>query len=226
MRATEQTLAVVCLLIVSVFLTGCQRNQWEAIKVGRSNCLDVDAIFKTAVAAEDRYAYAIDRNKRSGETELIMVNIDDDGIVSAKYCWHWDPRPTLSLTKRDVWIMTMQTMMAPPTLQDYSPTTGPREEALLEYFGRTLYDTSDHFEHVSEVFGATNSMKKIFTQAASEYTVRADKQSLLSKEGFIFDGGIYGQDCAAVLTPIDEHVGLYEVTLKGHSPRKIFSGLW
>ena len=69
-------------------------------------------------------------------------------------------------------------------------------------------------------------MKKIFTQAASEYTVRADKQSLLSKEGFIFDGGIYGQDCAAVLTPIDEHVGLYEVTLKGHSPRKIFSGLW
>ena len=224
MREAERTFTVGCLVIVSVLLTGCHRNQWDAIQLGRSNCLDVDATFKTCVAAEDRYAYAIDRNERSGETELIMVNIDDDGIVSAKYSWHWDPRPTFSLTKRDVWKMTMQTLMAPPTLQEYSLAPGPREEALLEYFGRTLYDTSKYFEHVSEVFGATNSMKKIFTLAASEYSTRPDKQSLLSKDGFIFDGGIYGKDCTMVLVPLDEHAGLYEVTLKGHSSRKLFSG--
>lgn len=223
MRSAKSAIAV-GFLLVQTFLTGCHYSDWESIKVGRSSANDVSAIFKTPVAAEDRYAYAIDRDPSSGRTELIMTNFDDDGIVSGKFYWHWDPRPVFALTRLDSWEIAMQTQVAPLKLQEYSATLGPREEAVLEHFGEILIDTVGHFEHLSEIFGAAGSMRKIFTLASVEYSMRADKQSLLSEDGFVFDGDIYGHKCTMVLMPLDERSGLYEVVLKGHRTKNFFSG--
>ncbi len=66
-------------------LMGCRYEQWQGLKVGRSTAVDVQEAFKTPVEAEDRYAYALAEDKVSKNTELIMVNLNEDGIVTAKY---------------------------------------------------------------------------------------------------------------------------------------------
>ncbi len=118
----------------------------------------------------------------------------------------------------------MQTQVAPSELQEYTATLGPREEAILEYFGRILFDTSHHFQDINEVFGISGSMKQILVFAANEYNARGDKQTLLTEDGFEFDAGIFGNKCTMVLETVDERQGLYTLKLKGHRTRGFFTG--
>ena len=202
-------------------LLGCHYNRgdYNDIQVSKTAAPKVAAIFKTPVGPEDRYAYALDEDKfwgNWGNTVLIMANLDEDGIVTAKYYWHSVPRPLLPFWRMDTWEIALETQIAPAELQQYTATMGPREEAMLEYFGRLLFDTSRHFEHLNEVFGITGSMNQILVRAASEYNMRADKQTLLSEDGFAFDGGIHGNKCTMKLAAVDERQGIYTVVLKGY----------
>ena len=216
-------LSVLCIVSLAS-LAGCRRETWHNIEVGRSTASEVSAIFKTPVGPEDRYAYALDEHKRSGNTVLIMTNLDDDGIVSAKYYWHSLPRPIFPLFRMDSWEIALETQIEPSELQEYSPAIGQREEAMLQYFGRRLFETSNHFGHLNEVFGITGSMNQILVMAASAYSMRGDKQTLLTEDGFVFDGGIHGNKCTMTLGAIDERRGLYTLMLKGYRTRSFFSG--
>jgi len=219
------SLALVCVLAL-FSLMGCSYNYntWHSIKVGRTTAPEVEALFKTPVGPEDLYAYALAEDKLSDNTVLIMTNLDEDGIVTAKYYWHSVPRPIFPLFRMDSWEIALETQIAPSELQQYTATLGPREEAMLEYFGRKLFDTSRHFEHLNEVFGITGSMNQILVLAASQYNMRTDKQTILSKDGFAFDGGIHGNKCTMTLGTIDERQGIYTLVLKGYRTRNFLSG--
>ena len=199
------------------------KRAWQNIAVGRSSYNDVAAVFETGVSEKDRYAYALDEDNKKNNTFLMMVDLDEDGIVGAKYYWE---RVTTSafLAKIESWEIAMDTRIPGAVLQEYTVGVGPREEAILAYFATKLYETADQFEHLNEVFGATGAMKRIFMLAASEYNMRADKQTLLSPEGFVFDGDIYGNKCTMSLVPIDERAGWYFLVLKGERSRNFFSG--
>ncbi len=199
------------------------RKDWQGLVVGRSTRADVAAVFKTTVTEKDRYAYTLHQDKRTDKTFLIMVDLDEDSIVTAKYYWEWVPASAY-LAKVDSWEMMMDTQIPASVLQQYTANLGPREEAVLEYFGRGLYDIAHHFGNLNEVFGATASMTRIYTSAALQYNMRADKQALLSERGFVFDGGIFGGKCTMSLRLIDERAGWYLVVLKGRRKSNFFSG--
>ena len=202
-------------MIVSI-LTGCGAKQWNDLKVGRSTAGDVEEVFKTNVDSRDRYAYVLSKSKLNSNVDLVMVDLDVDGIVMAKYCWRFVPSPILPLGQKDAWQIDMETQLAPTELQKYTATLGPREEAILEYFGRILFDTSRHFQDINEVFGISNSMKQILVFAVDEYNARSDRPSLLGEKGFEFDAGVFGDRSSMVLKTIDERQGLYSLRLKGH----------
>ena len=224
MRTARSSIVAVLVLATTVSLMGCRYEQWQGLKVGRSTAADVQEAFKTPVQAEDRYAYALAKDELSKNTELIMVNLDEDGIVTAKYYWHWVRAPLLFLWRTDTWKIALETQVAPSELQQYSAAPGPREEAILQYFRHILFDTSRHFDQINEVFGVSSSMRRILTLAANEYSSRGDKQTLLSKDGFTFDAGIFGNRCSMVLETVDERQGLYTLSLKGHRTRSFFTG--
>ncbi|NIA06183.1 MAG: hypothetical protein GWP14_00845 [Actinobacteria bacterium] len=199
------------------------KRAWQNIAVGKSSYNDVAAVFETTVSDKDRYAYALDEDNKRENTFLMMVNLDEDGIVAGKYYWE---RVTTSalLAKTENWEIAMDTRIPAAVLQEYTSGVGPREEAILAYFATKLYGIAEKYEHLNEVFGATGAMKRIFTLAASEYNMRADKQALRSPEGFVFDGDIYGDKCTMSLVPIDERAGWYFLVLKGKRSRNFFTG--
>lgn len=204
---------------------GCRYEQWqEDLRVGQSMAVDVQETFKTPVSAEDRYAYAIATDELNENTELMMVNLDEDGVVTAKYYWHWSRVPLLLLGRTDNWKIALETQIAPSELQQYSAAPGPREEAILRYFGHMLFDASRHFDQINEVFNASASMNRILQMAATQYSSRGDKHTLLSEEGFTFDAGIYGTTCSMVLDTVDERQGLYRLSLQGQRTRSFFTG--
>jgi len=223
-RIAKSLIVTVVVLATMTGLMGCRYEQWQGLKVGRSTAADVQEAFKTPVEAKDRYAYALAEDKVGKHTELIMVNLDEDGIVTAKYYWHWTAAPLLFLWRADTWKMVLETQVSPSELQQYSAAPGPREEAILQYFRQILFDTSRHFDEIKEVFGASSSMRRILMLAANEYSSRGDKQTLLSQDGFAFDGGIFGNKCSMVLETVDERQGLYMLELAGHRTRGFFSG--
>ena len=199
------------------------KGAWQELVVGKSTNDDVSAVFEAPVSDKDRYAYALDQDNKKKDTYLVMVDLDEDGIVTTKYYWE-HVSISAFLAKVESWEIALDTRIPGDVLQEYSANVGPREEAVLEYFGRKLYGIADHFEHLNEVFGATGAMKRIFTLAASEYNMRADKQALLSEEGFVFDGDIYGKKCTMSLMPIDERAGWYFIVLSGQRSRNFFAG--
>lgn len=225
-KTARISVAAVLGLVMGMSLMGCQRRyeEWQALKVGRSTAADVQAAFKTPVQAEDRYAYALAEDKVGKDTVLMMVNLDEDGIVNSKYYWHSASKPPLFFVRADTWKMAVETQVAPSELQQYWAGTGPREEAILRYFAEILFDTSRHFDEINEVFGATGSMTRILTLAADKYHSRGDKQTLLSEDGFTFDAGIFGSDCTMVLETADERRGLYRLVLEGYRTRSFFKG--
>ena len=200
------------------------KQGWQGLVVGESTAADVAAVFRTPVSKDDRYAYALRQNKGSENTFLMMVDFDQDGILTAKYYWEWFSTAPSPLVRMDIWEMVIDTEIPGFVLQEYTATLGPREEAVLQYFGQKLYEIAAQFEHLNQVFGATGSMKRILTLAATEYNMRADKQTLLSEHGFVFDGGIFGNNCTISLRPIDEQAGWYFLVLKGSRAKNFFSG--
>ena len=199
------------------------RAEWQGIAAGRSTAADVAALFKTPVGPEDRFAYALDQDKTTGNTFLMMVSLDEDSIVTAKYYWEWITTTAL-LASVDNWEIAIDTQIPAQVLQDYSATLGPREEAILEYLARGLYEISDHYAHLDQVFSATTSMKRIYTLAATQYSTRVDKQALLSEGGFTFDGDVFGGECSMRLRPVEERSGWYFLVLKGRRTRNFFTG--
>ena len=199
------------------------KEAWQALAVGKSTRDRVAAVFNTTVTDRDRYAYALDEEHPKSNKFLMMADLDEDGIVTVKYYWEWITTSAF-LAKVESWEMAIDTQIPASVIQQYTAAPGPREEAILEYFGRRLYGIAAHFEHLRQVFAATASMKRILTLAASEYNMRADKQALLSEEGFVFDGDIFGNECTISLRPIDEQAGWYFLVIKGHRTRNFFSG--
>ena len=199
------------------------KRAWQEIAVGRSSHNDVATVFETSVSEKDRYAYALDEDNKKNNTFLMMVDLDEDGVVSAKYYWE---RVTTSafLAKVQDWEMAIDMRIPGAVLQEYTAGVGPREEAILAYFATRLYGIAGKYEHLNEVFGATGAMKRIYTLAASEYNMRANKKALLSPEGFVFDGDIYGDKCTMNLVPVDERAGWYFLVLKGQRGRNFFTG--
>ena len=199
------------------------QEAWQSITVGRSSHNDVGAVFRTSVSEKDRYAYALDEDNKKNNTFLMMVDLDEDGIVSAKYYWE---RVTTSafLAKVQEWEMAIDMRIPGAVLQEYTAGVGPREEAILAYLATRLYGIAEKYEHLKEVFGATGAMKRIYTLAAAEYNMRADKQALLSPEGFVFDGDIYGDKCTMNLVAVDERAGWYFLVLKGQRGQTFFTG--
>ena len=175
------------------------------------------------VSKGDRYAYALREDQLTDSSFLMMVDLDEDGIVTAKYYWEWIATPQF-LAKLESWEMAMDVQIPASVLQEYTANLGPKEEAILEYLGGRLRDIATHFEHLKQLFGATASMKRILTMAATEYNMRADKQALLSERGFVFDGDVFGGKCTISLKPIDERAGWYFLVLKGHRIKNFFSG--
>ena len=211
-------------LVILTTATGCSTAQWNDLTVGRSTATDIQKVFETPVQAEDRYAYAMSEDKFTKKNVLMMANLDVDGIVTAKYYWYSLPAPILPFWRADTWKIAMETKVSPSELQEYSATVGPREEAIIQYFGRILFDTSHHFRDTNEVFGLTSSMKQILVMAANQYNSRGDKQTLLTKDGFEFDGGIHGDTCTMTLETLDQRQGLYSLRLEGHRTRNFFTG--
>ena len=199
------------------------KGAWQEIAVGRSSYNDVGRVFETTVSEKDRYAYALDEDNSKSNTVLMMVDLDEDGIVAGKYYWERVSTSAL-LVKSESWEMAIDMRIPGAILQEYTSSVGDREEAILEYFARRLYEITDHFEHLNEVFGATGVMKRIYTLAAAEYNMRADKKALLSTEGFVFDGDIYGDKCIMSLVPVDERAGWYLLLLKGQRNSNFFTG--
>ena len=199
------------------------KKAWRDLVLGESTRADVATVFNTSVSKEDRYAYALRDDMRTDNTFLMMVDLDEDSIVTAKYYWEWSSTPSF-LVKVDSWEMAIDTRIPASVLQEYTATLGPREEKILEYFGLRLYEIAAHFEDLNEVFGATAAMKRIYTMAALQYSMRADKQTLLSEDGFVFDGDIYGNKCTISLRPIDDRAGWYFIVLKGHRAKNFFFG--
>ena len=199
------------------------KTAWQDLVVGRSTRADVAAVFNTPVDEKDRYAYALDEGQWKNDTFLMMVDLDDDGIATAKYYWEWLSAPAF-LAKLETWELAIDTRIPASLLQEYTANLGPREDDILQYFGRRLYEISAHFQDVNEVFGATGSMKRILTLAATQYSMRADKKALLSEQGFVFDGDVYGNKCTMTLTPVDERAGWYFLLLKGHRAKNFFTG--
>lgn len=199
------------------------KEAWRGLVVGKSTRADVALAFNTPVTVNDRYAYALDEEQPKSNSFLMMVDLDEDGIVTTKYYWEWISTPAF-LARRDSWEMAIDTQVPASVIQEYTANVGPREDAILEYFGRRLYGIAAHFEHLRQVFGATGSMKRILTLAATEYNMRADKQALLSERGFVFDGDVFGDECTISLRPIDEQAGWYFLVLKGRRTRNFFSG--
>ena len=218
--------AVLGLVVAS--LMGCHQryDEWQrTLVVGQSTAEDVQEAFKTPVeAGGDRSAFAIAEDKLNKDTILMMADLDEDGIVDAKYYWHWAPAPNLVLLRTNIWKMALETQISPSELQQYSPGPGPREEAILQYFGEKLFDTARHFNHIDEVFGATGSMTRILTMAAGKYHSRGDKQTLLSEEGFTFDAGIFANKATMFLETVDERQGLYRLVLQGYRTRNFARG--
>ncbi len=223
MKTARFSMVAMLVLAMMVSLMGCRYEQWQGLKVGRSTAADVQEAFKTPVEPEDRYAYALAEDKLSKNSELMIVNLDEDGIVTAKYYWHWVPA-SLLLLRTDTWKIALETQVAPSELQQYSAAPGPREEAILQYFSQILFDSSRHFDQINEVFGISTSMRRILALATNAYNSRGDKQTLLSEDGFAFDGGIFGNRCTMVLETVDERQGLYALVLKGYRTRNFFKG--
>ena len=199
------------------------KEAWQELVVGRSSRADVAAVFNTPVSEKDRYAYALDEDHPKSDSFLMMVDLDEDGIVTAKYYWEWVSTSAF-LAKLDTWEIAIDTQIPASVIQEYTANLGPQEEAILEYFGRRLSRIAAHFEHLRQVFGATGSMKRILTLAATEYSMRADKQTLLSEGGFVFDTDSFGSKCTMSLKPIDEQAGWYFLVLKGHRTKNFFFG--
>ena len=196
---------------------------WQSLTVYKSTAADVAAVFRTPVSKGDRYAYALREDKLTDSVFLMMVDLDEDGIVTAKYYWEWIATPQF-LAKLESWEMAMDMKIPASVLQEYTTNLGPKEEAILDYLGGRLRDIAAHFENLKQLFGATGSMKRILTMAATEYNMRADKQALLSERGFVFDGDVFGDECTISLKPIDERAGWYFLVLKGHRIKNFFSG--
>ena len=226
MRTSRSSMIAVLGLVITSSLMGCRYEQWQELRVGQSTAVDVQAAFKTPVQAEDRYAYAFVEDKLTKNTVLMMVNLDEEGVVSAKYYWHSVPVPPLFIWRADTWKIAIETQVDPRELQEYSATPGMREEAILRYFGAILFDTSRHFDQIDEVFTISTSMRRILAMATTQYRSRGDKQTLLSEDGFAFDGGIFSNEskCSMVLETVDERHGIYLLELKGYRTRRFFKG--
>lgn len=225
MRTAKYSIIAVLILLTMTSLMGCRYEQWQHdLTVGQSTALDVQEAFKTPVEPEDRYAYALAKDELNKNTELMMVNLDEDGIVTAKYYWHWARTSILFFGRTDSWKIALETQVAPSELQQYSAAPGPREEAIVQYFRHILFDTSRHFDQIEEVFNGSSSMRRILEMAAIQYSSRGDKRTLLSKDGFTFDAGTFGSDCSMVLEPVDESQGLYMLSLKGQRTYTFFTG--
>ena len=91
------------------------------------------------------------------------------------------------------------------------------EEAIVGHFGRVLFDTSRHFEHIDSVSGITGDMRRILTIAIDRYEMREDKQAILNRKRFVFDGQRYGRKCSMALKLVDEGKGVYSLVLKGRA---------
>ena len=221
--AKSISLVLIGVLTLSSF-TGCRYGQWNSIEVRRTTAPELGKMFKAPIGPEDHYAYALSEDSFSHNTVLMMTDLDAAGIVTAKYYWKSVPRPIFPLFRMDSWEMAIETQIDPAKLQEYTASPGPREQAMLEYFGKKLFDTSRHFDHFNEIFAITGSMNQILALAAGEYDMRADKQTLLSRNGFAFDGGIHGNKCSMKLAAVNEREGIYRLELKGHRTRSFFSG--
>ncbi len=83
-----------------------------------------------------------------------------------------------------------------------------------------------HFDQIDEVFTISTSMRRILAMATTQYRSRGDKQTLLSEEGFTFDGGIFSNEnkCSMILETVDERHGIYLLELKGYRTRSFFKG--
>ena len=108
-----------------------------------------------------------------------------------------------------------ETQIAALQLQGFSPIAESREGAVLEHFGRLLFDTTRQFEHLNEVAEITVRMNQILAMATHQYERRLEGQSVLEKGGFAFDGLSYGNKCNMALKVIDEPRGAYRLVLKG-----------
>ena len=199
------------------------KGAWQKIAVAKSDYNDVARVFETSVSDKDRYAYALDEDNKKNNIFLMMVDIDDDGVVVGKYYWERVITSAL-LARKENWEMAIDMRIPSAILQEYTGSVGPKEEAILAYFAKRLYGIADHYGHLNEVFGPTGAMKRIYTLAAAEYNMRADKQALLSPEGFVFDGDIHGNECTMSLVPVDERAGWYLLVLKGGRNRNFFKG--
>lgn len=197
---------------------------WQSIVVGESTSADVATAFQAPVDQKDRHAYAIKDEEGTDNSFLMMVDLDEDSIVTAKYSWQWISSAPSPFVRLDTWEIAIDTHIPPADLQEYTANIGPREEAILERFAQRLYAIADHFADMEEVFGPTASMKRIFTLAASQYNMRADKQTLLTEHGFTFDGEIFGDECTMSLKTIDAQSGWYFIVLKGHRVKNFFTG--
>ena len=226
MRTSRYSMIAVLGLVITSSLMGCRYEQWQELRVGQSKAMDVQKAFKTPVEAEDRYAYAFVKDKFTKNKVMMMVNLDEEGVVNAKYYWHSVPAPPLFLWRADTWKIAMETQVDASELQEYSATPGMREEAILQYFGDILFDTSRHFDQIDEVFTISTSMRRILAMATTQYRSRGDKQTLLSEDGFTFDGGIFSNEsrCRMVLETVDERHGIYLLELKGYRTRNFFKG--
>ena len=208
--------AVLCSVILSS-LMGCEPAAWRKVQIGKTTGAEIEDIFKTPLGIEDRYAYALSEDELTGNKTLIMMSMDDDGIAISKHYWHIEPRPMIfGLFVKDSWTMSLQTQIFPSQLREYSPVPGSREKAILEHFGRLLFDTSRHFEHINNVSGISRSMGQILAIATDQYDRRADQQILLGKKSFVFDGQSHGRKCRVTLKVVDDRRGIYSLTVKGY----------
>ena len=137
--------------VILVNLVGCGSGAWQRIHIGQTTGTQIEDIFQTSLGIEDRYAYALSEDELSGNETLIMVSLDNNGVAIGKYYWHGEPRPLFGLLAKNSWQMQLETQIAPSQLQEYSPTAEPREEAILEHFGRMLFDTSRQFDHLDGI---------------------------------------------------------------------------
>ena len=196
-------------------LMGCGSGAWRKIHIGQTRGDQIEEIFQTSVGPEEQYVYGLSEAELSGNKTLIMVSLDERGVALGKYYWQQVPRPMFGLFKKDSWEMSLETQIAPSQLQGFSLTAETYEKAILEHFGRLLFDTARQFDHLNEVAGITVKMNQILSVATHQYDRQLERQSVLEKGGFSFDGRNYGNKCNMALKVIDEHRGLYRLMLKG-----------
>jgi hypothetical protein len=196
-------------------LTGCGSEAWRKIHVGQTTGAQIENIFQASFEPGGRYIYGLSEDNLSGGKTLTMASLDNNGVALGKYYWHLERRPMFGLFNKDSWEILLETQIAPLQLQGFSPVAGAREGAVLEHFGRLLFDTARQFDHLNEVAEITARMNQILAMATHQYERRLEGQSVLDRGGFAFDSLSYGNKCNMTLKVIDESSGVYRLVLKG-----------